>query len=59
MGKGYVNPIFGLILKILLQVRMCLVVIGGEISKKEMVFLFRSRESSFLQNNMNRHRQTT
>ena len=42
----------------LVQVRMCLVVIGGEISsKKEMVF--RSRDYSFLQNNVCRQRQTT
>ena len=39
---------------------MRLVVIGGEISsKKEMVFLFRSRDYFFLQNNEYRHHQTT
>ena len=44
----------------LVQVRMRLVVIGGEISSKmEMVFLFCSRDSSFLQNNVHRHRQKT
>ena len=43
----------------LVQVRMCLVVIGGEISKMEMAFLLRSRDSAFLQNNVYPHRQTT
>ena len=38
---------------------MCLDVIGGEISsEKEMAFLFRSRDSSFLQNNVYHHHQT-
>ena len=38
---------------------MCLVVIGGEISSKmETAFLFRSRYSFFLKNNVYRHRQT-
>ena len=38
---------------------MCLAVIGGEIcSKMEMVFRFRSRDWSFLQNNVYCHRQT-
>ena len=44
----------------LVQVRMCLVVIGGEISsKKEMAFLFRNCDSSFWQSNVYRHHQTT
>ena len=39
---------------------MCLVVIGGQVSSKmEVAFLFRIRHSSFLQNKMYRHRQTT
>ena len=34
---------------------MCLVMIGGEISsKREMVFLFPIRDSSFLQSNVHR-----
>ena len=49
----------GKLLPFLVQVRMCLVVIGGEISsKKEMAFVFRSHDSSFLQNNVYHHRQT-
>ena len=42
------------------QVRMCLVVIGGESSSKmEVAFIFRSRDKSFLQSNVFHHRQTT
>ena len=48
------------LLPFLFQVRMCLVVIGGEISSKmEMVFRFGSRDSSFLQNNVYRQPHTT
>ena len=49
-----------LLLPHLVKDRIWLVVIGGEVSSKmEMVFLFRSCDSSFLQNNMYHHRQTT
>ena len=41
-----VIPYLDSICRFLVQVRMCLVVIGGEISSKmEMAFLFRSRDS--------------
>ena len=45
----------------LVRVRIRLQLIGGEISSKMgMVFLFHSRDSSFMQNNVyRRHRQTT
>ena len=60
MGCRHEYAINGIISAFLVQVRMCLVVIGGEISSKmEMAFLFRSRGSSLLQNNVYRHRQTT
>ena len=43
----------------LVHVWMCLVVIGGTVSSKmAMAFVFRSRELSFLQNNVCHHRQT-
>ena len=44
----------------LARARICLELIGGEISSKMvMVFLFRSPDSSFMQNNVYHHRQTT
>ena len=60
MGCRHDYAINGITSTFLVQIRMCLVVIGGEIfSKLEMAFLFRSRDSYFLQNNVYRHRQTT
>ena len=60
MGCRHDCAINGITSTFLVQVRMCLVVIGGEVSSKmEMVFLFRSRDSSFLQNKMYHYHQTT
>ena len=60
MGRRHDYAINGKTSPFLVQVRMCLVVIGGEISSElEMAFLFRSRDSSLLQNNVYHHHQTT
>ena len=53
MGCGHDYAIKGMIFAFLAQVRLCMIVIGGEIcSQMEKSFLFRSRDSPFLQSNV-------
>ena len=60
MGCRRDYAINGMIFAIFVFFRVCLIVIGGETSSKtEIVFLFRSHDSFFLQINMDHHHQTS